>query len=277
MAGVDAERVDAEPGDAALDEQLRGVAGEAREREVGVAEVAARDPASRRPSQCGRARRCPDRWRRPAPRARGSGPRRSWPPGRRRRGTDVELDGGADERADLDRIDLRAMARKVGGGVEVRAGMLGYFELSGVAGRRCRSRNRRRDGTGASPARAPSPVRAAGSGRRACSAASSRARSVIPLRLTILRRALRRRAFAAADLEVAARALQRRVAPFHSRAAAPAGLLVRLWPRHSSGGRNGDGVGDVVVGHERESVDVSPDDGHRVTDVPSLQERGSVT
>ncbi len=44
------------------------------------------------------------------------------------------------------------------------------------------------------------------------------------VRLTIPRRALRRRSLAASDLEVAARALQRRVPPFHRGPAAPAGL-----------------------------------------------------
>ena len=61
VARVDAERVDAEAGDAALDEQLCCVGREPGEGRVGIAQIAGTSRASTRPSRCGRARRLPAR------------------------------------------------------------------------------------------------------------------------------------------------------------------------------------------------------------------------
>ena len=133
MARVDAERVDAEAGDAALDEELGRVGGEARERRLGVAEVAAGIwpvcvPAGVDEHRAARLDRAVALLELPN---RGGADRR-------RRvtvdpGADVELHGGTDELRDLDGIDTRAVAVEMRGRVEVGAGVLRNLELAGVA------------------------------------------------------------------------------------------------------------------------------------------------
>jgi hypothetical protein len=130
VTGVDAERVDTEARDPALDEELGRVACEPGEGRVGVAEIRGRVVPVGIPagvdehggSRLDRAvpllelenRSGVDRHRRVAvdPVA------------------DVELDGGPDERRDLDRVDVIAGGGEVRGGVEVGAGVLRYLELT---------------------------------------------------------------------------------------------------------------------------------------------------
>ena len=133
VTGVDAQGVDAEAGDAALDEELRGVDREPGERGAGVTEVAGRILPVRVPA--GMDEHGGARFDRAVSRLELEDRRRA-DRGRRvavDESPDVELDRRTDERPDRDRVDAGAVTGEVRRGIEVGAGVLGHLELAGVA------------------------------------------------------------------------------------------------------------------------------------------------